>query len=151
MALILVVLVVLVPLTYVLAVSNNSAYGMMDGIMDDTDTNDMMNNGESIEDKGWWDEMQEFMEDHEEETGETTELGTKDEDFEDWWDKIADFMEDHFEELDDEEWFDQMKAYMEDHMGDIEDKNWFDEMEDHMEEHWEEYEEDDDNHSHGCH
>jgi hypothetical protein len=175
LALILVVLAVLAPVTYVLAVSNSgmhsgdNTYGMMGGTIDDANTNGMTNDGEGIEDQDWWDEMQEFMEDHTDELGETTEQGTQD--FEGWWDEIAGYMEGRFGELDDEEWFGEMKAYMgdhwseiadegwfnemtehmEDHMDEVEDEGWWDEMEEHMEEHWDEHEEIGYDGHHGCH
>jgi hypothetical protein len=179
LALILVVLAVLAPVTYVLAASNSngysynsSTYGMMGGTTDNTNANNMMNDGSNIEDQDWWDEMLEYMEDRVDELNETTEQGTQDEDFEDWWDEMTGIMEDHFGDLNDEEWFDEMKAYMEDHWDEIKDEGWFndmtaymedhmghfdedwwEEMENHMEEHWEELE---DNSyyrygHHGCH
>ncbi len=180
LAILLVALAVLAPVTYVLAVSNSngysrnsSTYGMMGGTTDNTNSNNMMNDGESIEDQDWWDEMKEYLDDQVDELNETTEQGTQDKDFEDWWDEMTAIMEDHFGDINDEEWFNEMNAYMEnhwgeikdetwfnemteymeDHMGNIVDEDWWDEMENHMEEHWEELEEDGSYRygSHGCH
>jgi hypothetical protein len=172
LALILVVLAVLAPVTYVLAVTNSSGspYGMMGGTTVDRDSNNMVNGGDSIEDQDWWDEMLEYMEDHVDEVNATTEQGTQDADFEDWWDDMTGIMEDRFGDLDDEEWFGEMKAYMADHWSEVKGQGWFndmteymedhmghfdgdwwDEMVDHMEEHWDELEEDGYEGHHGCH
>lgn len=176
LALILVALAVLAPVTYVLAVSNSSihssyssSYGMMGGTSDDRDTNDMMNDGDNVEDQDWWDEMMQYLEDHVDQLNETTEQGTQNKDFEDWWNEMTGIMEDHFGELNEEEWFSEMRAYMEDHWSEIKDQGWFndmtdymddhmghfdegwwDEMENHLEEHWEELEEEG-IYGHGCH
>ncbi len=73
LALILVALAMLAPITYVLATSNTngSFYGMMESTNDDEVTGDR----DQLQDEDWWDEMREHMEEHWEELEEDGDDG----------------------------------------------------------------------------
>jgi Skp family chaperone for outer membrane proteins len=93
LALILVVLGVLAPVTYVIATTNTNA------------------STEEIKDEDWFDEMKAHMEDHLEVSEELKEH------IEDHLEEMEEFRDQTKLDQEDEDWFDEMKEHMEDTIG----------------------------------
>ncbi|UCC58079.1 MAG: hypothetical protein JSW14_06900 [Candidatus Bathyarchaeum sp.] len=91
-ALILAILAIAAPVTYVLAhrTSTRSYYGVTEDI-------------EKFQNEEWWKEMRTYMEEH-------WKIHEDDEEF---WREMRQHMEQHWEDIESEEWWAEMKEYME--------------------------------------
>jgi len=73
------------------------------------------------DDEAWWNEMQQYMEEHWDEIDEAKEQTKTDEDFEEWWDEMKERMEERWSDADDKGWWDEMKEHMEERWSGLED------------------------------
>ncbi|MCW4021883.1 MAG: hypothetical protein ACOWW1_04980 [archaeon] len=87
----LVALVIAIPVSYVLA-HPGGYYGVAE---------------QQYEDKEWWQEMCQYMEDHWDEEVD-----------EQWWGEMREHMEERWEDVQDEDWYHEMEQYMEERWDD---------------------------------